>query len=175
MEYSSADLLLTVTLVIEFCQYITTGPDFSQFAYALYVIGNTLSADLEEIVILKDGLFNMVVDVCMGLTALLVILYIFKVSGIKKRYPNNYYVQGFQKISDFLLPILDDILFLPIMQIFLEVFVCIETSGDDRYDMFLFQDCYLNCWTGTHLYYVIASGICVACYVPIAIYLRPIW
>ena len=54
-----------------------------------------------------------------------------------------------------MLPILGDILFLPIVQIFLEVFVCIETHGDEKYDVFLYQDCYVNCWTGQHLTYCI--------------------
>ena len=51
-------------MCIEFFQYITTGPDFSEYAFSLSVIGNTLAADVEEIVDLKDGLFWVVVNVC---------------------------------------------------------------------------------------------------------------
>ena len=109
----------------------------------------------------------------MSLTGVIMILYLFNVTKIESRYPNVYEFQVFRKISDTILPFLDDILFLPIIQIYLEVFVCIETHGNDKYDMFLQQDCFVNCWTGTHLHYAIGTGCCLAVYIPVAIYLRP--
>ena len=53
--------MLSLGISIEFFQYITTGPDFSTFALPLHVIGNTLTADVEELIDLKDGLFWIVV------------------------------------------------------------------------------------------------------------------
>ena len=114
-------------------------------------------------------------NICNGLTGVLVILYLFKVTNLEKRFPHSYYLRTLRNISDSILPILDDILFLPIIQIYLEVFVCIDTHGSDKYDMFLHKDCYVNCWTGTHLVYALSSGVCISLYIPIAIYLRPTW
>ena len=175
VEFSQADLLLTVTIAIEFFQYITTGPDFSPYAYSLSVIANTLAMDIEEVVPLHNGLFWILVNICICLTGAIMILYLFNVTKLESRHPTVYVFKVFRKISDSILPILDDILFLPIIQIFLEVFVCIETHGNDRFDMFLQQDCYVNCWTGTHLFYAIVTAICLGFYIPVAIYMRPTW
>ena len=166
---------MTVTIFIEFFQYITTGPDFSGYAYVLSIFANTLAMDIEEVVPLHNGLFWVLVNICVSLTGAIMILYIFNVSKLDSRYPNSQFMRGFRVVSDSILPILDDILFLPIIQIYLEVFVCIETHGDEKYDMFLQQDCYVNCWTGEHLSYAIGTGICLASYIPIAIYMRPTW
>ena len=168
-------MLLSVTIVIEFCQYITTGPDFSGYAYVLSIFSQLLAIDIEEVLPLHDGIFWILTDICVYLTGAILILYFFHITKLDKKYPDVYVLRGVRKVSDATLPIFDDILFLPIIQIYLEVFVCIETHGNDKYDMFLFQDCYVNCWTGEHLSYVIRTGFCLALYIPVAIYMRPTW
>ena len=105
----------------------------------------------------------------------MMILLLFNVTKLDSRYPYSTILRGFRIVSDSILPILDDIFFLPIIQIYLEVFVCIETHGDEKYDMFLQQDCFVNCWTGTHLSYAIGTGICLGIFIPVAIYMRPVW
>ena len=128
---------MSITISIEFFQYITTGPDFSAYAYSLSVIANTLAMDIEEVVPLHNGIFWILVNICIALTLAIMILYLFNVTKLESRYPYIYILKVFRSIADSILPILDDILFLPIIQIYLEVFVCIETHGDDKYDMFL--------------------------------------
>jgi hypothetical protein len=69
-----------------------------------------------------------------------------------------------------------DMLFLPIIQIYLEVFICIRTTGDDITDSYLYKDCYVHpCWEGEHAVYATIGAVLLLCYVPIAVYLRPTW
>jgi hypothetical protein len=63
VEFSQSDIIVCGSMIICFFQYITNGPDFSSFAYSIHVIGNTLCADLEEIVDLKDGYFWIVTNI----------------------------------------------------------------------------------------------------------------
>ena len=72
---------------------------------------------------LKDGLFWILVNVCIGLTGIMMLLYLFKLTNIAQKYPENYYLKGLKSISDSILHIFASILFVPIVQIFLEVFV----------------------------------------------------
>ena len=50
-------------MLVEFFQYITTGPPFEDYSFEIHVIGNTLSMDLEEVLDLRDGLFWIIVNV----------------------------------------------------------------------------------------------------------------
>jgi hypothetical protein len=83
------------------------------------------------------------------------------------------------QISEYLLPIIGDVGFLPIISILLDVFVCDQAyteSGDpEMTDSILARDCHENCWTGVHVYYAPMSFIGLVLYVPLAVYSRPIW
>ena len=92
VEFSQSDLVLVLGMIIEFFQYITTGPNFSQYALLLHLIGNILAADLEEILDLKDGLFWSVVNIGISLTGLMMIFSLFKISKLEDRFPKDYSV-----------------------------------------------------------------------------------
>ncbi|MEE4247394.1 MAG: hypothetical protein V2I33_18445 [Kangiellaceae bacterium] len=74
-----------------------------------------------------------------------------------------------------LLPVIGNVLFMPIIGIMLSVFICYETSGEDVNDAFLAKDCYETCWQGEHLMYVVFAAFCLLLYVPLSVYMRPMW
>ena len=69
-------------MIIEFLQYIAEGPDFSEYILLIYVIASTSAADIEEIIDLKNGLFWVVVRVCIAATGIMMLLYLFKVTKL---------------------------------------------------------------------------------------------
>lgn len=71
-EFSQSDIMLAVGMFIEFLQYITTGPDFSDYARALYIIGTTVCVNLEEVLDLRNGFFFLVVEICIALNGLMI-------------------------------------------------------------------------------------------------------
>jgi hypothetical protein len=80
-----------------------------------------------------------------------------------------------KSMSDTFQPIIGNILFLPIVSILLEVFMCTETSGDDLEASFLNKDCYEVCWKEEHLGHAIVASVLLLIFIPIAVYMRPKW
>jgi hypothetical protein len=73
-----------------------------------------------------------------------------------------------------------DFLFLPIVSVLMNVFVCTEgvssnQAATDFSNSYLSVDCYLTCWKGIHLLYVVCTSIGLLIYVPLVIVLRPLW
>ena len=77
--------------------------------------------------------------------------------------------------SDVLLPFIGNAMFLPIIYIHYEVFICTESIGDEATDSFMNIDCHEFCWKDEHLLYAVASIISLTLYLPCAIYTRPFW
>ena len=46
----------------------------------IYVLGHTAAADIEEIIDLKNGLFLILVRVCIAATSVMMVVYVFKVT-----------------------------------------------------------------------------------------------
>jgi hypothetical protein len=68
-------------------------------------------------------------------------LYLFKLSLVQRLIGRFQTVKDLEHIVDFLLPIFCDGMFLPVIQIFLEIFICIEeVNGHDLNDSFLYMD-----------------------------------
>ena len=78
-----------------------------------------------------------------------------------------------ESTSYYLIPILSNFFFIPIISILLSVFLCDETTGDDIDDAILVKDCHVQCWKDDHLIHGIVSGFCLLVFVPTVVYMRP--
>ena len=70
------------------------------------------------------------------------------------------------------LPFFGNTMFLPITAILFDPFVCDHVAQGEP---FVWRDCYMNCWQGSHVTYVILAAVALAVYEPIAIFSRPLW
>jgi hypothetical protein len=134
------------------------GPEFGSWASFLTLIANLFSVNIDNVVEFKNGVFWIFLDVSFGLCGSLIVFFVFNLVVLKGRFPQGGLLATIKSISDLCLPIIGNLLFLPIVSICLEVFICTETSGDDIGDAFLHKDCYVTCWTGDHLYYLSISA-----------------
>mmetsp|Transcript_6315 Transcript_6315/g.10951 ORF Transcript_6315/g.10951 Transcript_6315/m.10951 type:complete len:253 (-) Transcript_6315:114-872(-) len=78
------------------------------------------------------------------------------------------------------MPLLGNVLFLPIISILFDVFVCEEGHAKDEDDLefgdsFMYRDCNEDCWVGTHMRYVIAACVGMIVFMPAAILTRTLW
>lgn len=77
--------------------------------------------------------------------------------------------------ADRIMPILSNILFLPIISILTSIFICDTESGDNLEDTILAKDCTVHCWTNKHTNYAILVIISLSIYNPSAVFTRPLW
>lgn len=124
---------------------------------------------------MKNGVFWYFLYIATGLTAIMLVLYVFNTLIIKDRLPESGYLASLKSFSDLALPIIGNTAFLPIIATMVEVFICTETSGNDIHDAYLHVDCYEVCWESYHLTWVGISSLCLVFYVPVAVYMRPKW
>jgi hypothetical protein len=151
------------------------GASLSDISEVVVTLGHLASVELENVIDLKEGVYWIVLTCVNCLSLLMLILYIFNVFMIRGAFPKSGLMANLKSLSDTILPIIGNILFLPIISISLEVFICTETSGDDLADSFLHKDCYQTCWVDEHLTYAIISSLCLVVYLPVAVYMRPKW
>jgi hypothetical protein len=76
-------MILAASLFLDFLQYISTGPDFRDISQLLTEIGNAASVDLEDFVNMKEGVFWFFVNGALGLTGLMICLYVFNTFCIR--------------------------------------------------------------------------------------------
>ena len=70
------------------------------------------------------------------------------------------------------LPFFGNTMFLPFATLLLDPYVCDFKAQGKPY---VWRDCYMNCWTDDHFPYVIISALAITCYLPIAVFSRPLW
>jgi hypothetical protein len=140
VEFSQSDIMLVFSIIIDAMQYIAMGPNISAWAYMLFFIGSAASMNLDDFIDLKNGVFWIAIDVTFGVSFLLLLLYLFNTFMLKGVLPSSGILANIKSLSDMALPMIGNVLFLPIMSTLLEVFICTETSGDDIEDAFLHKD-----------------------------------
>jgi hypothetical protein len=106
------------------------------------LMGQAASVDLGNLMSMRNGVFWWVLNIVMGLTIVMLVLYLFNTFAIKERFPESGMMANIKSLSDSVLPIIGNMAFLPIVSILLDVFICTETSGRDLEDAFLHKDCY---------------------------------
>ena len=78
-------------------------------------------------------------------------------------------------ISEYVMPTLGDLGFLPIISMLMNLYVCTLCITDELTQSYNSHDCTTYCWTGMHLSYAVVSLISLAIYIPLSLYFRPIW
>lgn len=118
------------------------GPDISGFAGPIQQIGDMFRVNLEDMMDMKQGVYWIVLDVCIFFCSLNTFFFFFNNFVIKEVFPTSGLASVIKSASDTLLPIIGNLLFIPIISFQAEVFFCTQTLGDDIDDAFLHKDCY---------------------------------
>ncbi|MEE4248121.1 MAG: hypothetical protein V2I33_22230, partial [Kangiellaceae bacterium] len=121
----------------------------------------------------EDSVFWHFLYYIYGIIFLWLVMFVYSKLKLHKRYPESGIFANLRSLCTYALSIIGNLLFIPIISLLLEVLVCVETLGDDIDDAVLDMDCHQTCWNSTHLTFVIVSMICLICYAPLAVYMRP--
>jgi hypothetical protein len=173
--FSQSDFQHIATMAIEFIQTMAMGPSIKSLNYVLWTIGMMCQVDLSNVVDMKEGTFLIVIDVVLAITPVYFFLFSALALNLKNRFPDSYLAAVLDSAAMILLPVIGNVLFMPIIAILLSVFVCYETSGDDISDAFLEKDCYETCWQGEHAIYLSFAAVVLVIYEPLSVYMRPKW
>ncbi|CAG9328053.1 unnamed protein product [Blepharisma stoltei] len=168
------DILSYITFMIESLQYMQIGPDFTAFfpkwsdatkITTLYVRGY-----------FKKGIFTFWNQIIFYETLgyLWFLLFLWKIFKIGKD-SDHFILTAVNELNFYIMPIIGEILFLPINLYLFQTFQCTSSIGDNFKDSFNNQDCSTFCWQGEHITYVIISALAISVYLPTSLYFRFTW
>ncbi|CAG9332926.1 unnamed protein product [Blepharisma stoltei] len=174
-EICVQDVILAGTIIIEFFQFSSMGPDFSAIDSTYADISDSFSLSLDHILRLRNGVFWIVANAVFASIGLWVILCSVVLFRLDEKFPMSFVFRNLGTLSDYLMPILGDLCFIPFISVCLDIFLCDQSIGDNFTDSFLAADCYYFCWKDEHLVYAVFSIIALIAYEPLAVFCRPLW
>ncbi|CAG9321867.1 unnamed protein product [Blepharisma stoltei] len=174
-EISYEDFIVGITILIEFFQIISMGPDVKAISSLVGHVGDGFSLNLDSIYHMKGNVFWILISCTYGLTLLWLILCGVVLFQLDAVFPKSSLFKLLVQFSESMMPILGNLLFIPIISILLDVFVCDESIGENFTDSFLWKDCTQFCWDGMHIAFAVLSGVAILIYHPLAVFCRPLW
>lgn len=174
-EISMQDTALMLTVFLELFQIAAMGPDILNLSGLLAYLASSLTYSLDDLISLKNGVFWYIllsVMLCCSYWLLLCIVWIF---GLHERFYGNYLFRLFGWSIINLMPIIGNLLFIPIISTLINVFLCDHAIDDSYSSSILDKDCFQMCWTKQHISYAAPCGIFILAYQPLAVYFRPLW
>mmetsp|Transcript_15637 Transcript_15637/g.28449 ORF Transcript_15637/g.28449 Transcript_15637/m.28449 type:complete len:1128 (+) Transcript_15637:18-3401(+) len=178
VEVSFQDRLVLGLVVIDMLQYIGHGPVFENGEDAIrpyidYASGGTLSA-----IKFEKGVYWKVLNSVLCITLLWFILCCFIFLKLKRR--NVRLFKGITAWAEMSMPLLGNAIFLPVISVLFDIFVCEEAHGPDKSslefeDSFMYRDCSEDCWSGSHMTYSTLATVSLLIYLPVTVLSRPVW
>ncbi|CAG9334708.1 unnamed protein product [Blepharisma stoltei] len=154
-EMSLQDIIVMITIGIEFFQFAAMGPDIAPINSFLAKISSSLSLSLENIFALQKGIFWILINGVFGAILFWLVLSLVVLLSLDEKYPKVTIFRFLAWLADYLMPILGNLCFIPFVSMCLNVFICDHSIGDNFTDSFLAADCYYFCWKDEHLVYAI--------------------
>ena len=161
-------------VLFDFFQYASIGPDFRSLSMFLHLVSSATELNVDSFTELSTGMYWVLLITLMLVVAIWTFCVLMFVARLVLKY-ENWICYSLIHTSDILLPFIGNALFLPIIAIHYDVFICTEGTGDEATDSFLNRDCHYYCWEDEHLGYSIAAVVSLVAYLPAAIYTRPFW
>ncbi|OMJ91059.1 hypothetical protein SteCoe_6415 [Stentor coeruleus] len=174
-EISFQDSVLLSTVLIELFQVASMGPDIENLSGFMKSITSSVSYNIDDFVVLTNGIFWYVLLSMMLCSAYWVLLCIVWLFNLHKRFYNFFIFRFLGWSITNIMPIQGNLMFIPIISTLLDVFLCDKSLSDSFSDSVLDKDCFQKCWNSKHLSYAIPSGLFIFMYQPLAVYFRPIW
>ncbi|CAG9329486.1 unnamed protein product [Blepharisma stoltei] len=107
-----------------------------------------LSLDINDFISTKNGVFWFFLDFIFGVAFIWAVLSVTVLFRLDERLPSIGLFRLLNKSADFLMPILGNLMFIPIVSLLLDVFICDESIGENFTDSFMIKDSYQFCWKG---------------------------
>ncbi|CAG9323419.1 unnamed protein product [Blepharisma stoltei] len=174
-EENILDNLMYFAMIVECFQYICIGPDFTDLFPGFFKKIIKISAlDFRNFSKSFDWTIWYQIIMMEIILAVWLFFLIGKIFNVWRKCKIQLFVI-ISEIGNVLLPIIGDILFLPITWFLLLTFQCTKSIGDNFKDSFHNQDCSIFCWQDEHIKYIAGSSLAILLYLPASLYYRPSW
>ncbi|CAG9328050.1 unnamed protein product [Blepharisma stoltei] len=165
------DIFSYFMFLIENLQYTQMCPDFKDF-FPRWSNGTKLVFfDIRGI--FKNGLFTFWNQVQLYEALVFAWILLFLIKNLNNQ--KNFILSTVNEFSLYIMPIIGEILFLPINLYLFQTFQCTSSIGDNFKDSFNDHYCSTFCWQGDHINYVIISSLALSVYIPTSLYYRFTW
>ncbi|CAG9334731.1 unnamed protein product [Blepharisma stoltei] len=111
-EMSLQDIIVEITIGIEFFQFAAMGPDITPINSILAKISSSLSFSLENIFALQKGIFWILIDGVFGAILFWLVLCLVVLLRLDEKYPSVTAFRFLAWLADYLMPILGDLCFM---------------------------------------------------------------
>ena len=168
------DFIVMGVILIDSLQTIGMGPDLVPLIFGAETLPDAISLNLSNIINFSKDVYWM----GLYITLIVVLTWFLFAIIIIGRLGESYNFKLFKvanKLGINFIPVVADVLFLPVISICLFIFDCDKSIGNDLTDSYMNKDCYTFCWKGSHLTYVILASLALSVYIPICVFLRPLW
>ena len=174
-EISFQDSVAMITVLMELIQTASMGPDLSDFFNVFQSMASAMTYSIDDFISVQNGIFWYILAsmiILVGYWVLLCVVWIFQ---LHNKLAGFWLFRFFGWSITNLMPIIGNLMFIPIISTLINVFIC-DKSLDDTFDQsILDKDCYQTCWDSTHFPIAVISGVCILLYQPLAVYFRPLW
>lgn len=179
-EINLQDVVLMLGIAIELVQYISIGPDLGFFSSAVGTLLSSSTLDVQSFLSFKNGGFEIIWCAVFGVVVIWALMNIIVFCHLDYHLEWCPCCNFVGDISEIAIPFIGNWLFVPIIAVLMDVFQCVrgvsETPNSPNFqDSYLHEDCYLDCWQGVHVFYIVASALSLALYLPASVLLRPLW
>lgn len=178
VQVTFQDKLVLALVVLDLLQYIGHGPVFRNGEDVLGPVFDYASGGTLEAIKFKKGVYwkvlNSFLIIILGWSVMCLCIWLkFKGFDLK-------YLKGLTELSEASMPLLGNAIFLPVISVLFDVFICEEAHGVDKAslnykDSFMYRDCNEDCWSGIHIRYAIVAAIALLVYLPVTVLSRPVW
>lgn len=179
-EIEINDVIVMAGIVIELIQYLSIGPDLTFLSQGVYKFLSSTTMDIQDFITYRNGGYGMVWIGVVSSVAASILMGVVVFMHLDIKFEWIPCCKGIGDISELVIPFVGNLLFLPIISILMNAYICIKGTGIDEAsigftDSYLSVDCYEDCWQGIHLVHVVGSSVVLLIYTPIAVVLRPLW
>ena len=167
------DTMAQIQIFIEFFQFIAIAPTFQSLKIVITAASNIFMLDIMKVAQSSKSDYWVLLSVVCALCyawSFLVVLIMANAENWLKRLPLCQRLLSM--MNALFLPFFGNTMFLPSLALLLDVVVCDHYAQGHAY---VWRDCYMNCWEGEHVSYLIMAIIAIICYEPIAVFSRPLW
>jgi len=179
-ELEINDVIVMAGIAIELVQYLSIGPDVTFLSQALFKFMSSTTMDIQDFITYRNGGYGLVWTGVVSSVAASILMGIVVFLHLDVRFDWVPCCKGLGEISEMVVPFVGNLLFLPIISVLMNAYVCVKGTGTDEtslgfVDSYLSVDCYEDCWQGIHVVHVVGSSVVLLIYTPIAVVLRPLW
>lgn len=170
---STEDVTVFLSIVLDYFQYISLGPDASGLISSLWSTSSTLSLTLSEFVNLTSGVYWVALNSVLFLTSLWTCVCFCLFGGVILSRKCKKWLSDCSLIQ--WMPLVSNTLFFSVISTLSNVYQCSYGLSPALTDSFMDKDCLTFCWSGRHLRYVLGCTAALLIYLPVSLITRPIW